>query len=103
MFEFSNYIIFWDIQYTNMRKLEKCQKYRLFEYNSWSLNSVDHFEILISRNLETCASPYVILIFFFFDKYLIFFQFSRYKLWNSVTVELGRTGLGKPGQVDPKV
>ena len=49
---------------TKIRKLEKCQKKFMFEYNSWSLHSVDHYKLLISHKIETCVSPHIFIRFF---------------------------------------
>ena len=52
------------IRYTKIRKLEKCQKFCLFDLNSWSLHSVDYFEIVMDYNVETWPSSHILYTFF---------------------------------------
>ena len=89
-FLFLTLLIF--LKYPVHTKNEKCQIFRLFEFNSRSLYSVDHFNILTSLNLETCASPHISLWFFI---YLSFWDISCQIALRSVWVVLGLAGSGR--------
>ena len=66
LIKISNFVSFWDIWHKIKGNWKKRQKFRLFEWNSWSLHSVDHFKMLMSRSLGTCASPRIFFLIFHF-------------------------------------
>ena len=65
-FKFLTSLVFWVYGTQKLGNKKKCQKIRLLEFNSCPLHSVDHFEILISLNLETFASPHNFFDFLYF-------------------------------------
>ena len=50
---------------------------KISEWNSGSLHSVDHFEICMSRNLEMCVSPHILLVVYFSFRYISCQKASR--------------------------
>ena len=75
------------------QKPENSKKFKIFSVLIKfliAIHSVDHFELLISCNLETCASPHI-----FFSLFYIFFSFRDISCQK--TLRSGWAGLGRAG------